>query len=272
MVRSPVVEGQFYPSDPDQLRSAIEKYTPDGGQREKVLGALSPHAGYVFSGPTAGKVFAKAEVTPTVVVLNPSHNAFRPPCALWSDGAWKTPLGTVELDENLNAALAELDVVSPDDGPHLPEHSGEVVVPFLQYHRPDVKIVVICITPSAGKTEIQELGNGIADCLKEQEKSDTLVVASSDMSHEQGRNALETVNEHDPIAIERMEQLAPEGLIEACDEKDITMCGVSPAAAMMISVEARGGSEGELVARATSADSPQGRGNYVVGYAGMIFR
>ena len=99
-----------------------------------------------------------------------------------------------------------------------------------------------------------------------------LVVASSDMSHEDGPGALKIVNEHDPLAIAEMERLDPAGLVRVCSSEGITMCGVLPAAAMMASVRARGGSEGVLVHRATSADSPHGRGTYVVGYAGMIFR
>jgi AmmeMemoRadiSam system protein B len=40
----------------------------------------------------------------------------------------------------------------------------------------------------------------------------------------------------------------------------------------MSAARARGATKGELIARATSADSPQGGGSYVVGYAGIVFR
>ena len=71
--------------------------------------------------------------------------------------------------------------------------------------------------------------------------------------------------------VEAMERLDPAGLYDVCERMGITMCGVLPAVAMMASVAARGGRGGELVARATSADSPHGGGDYVVGYAGMVF-
>jgi AmmeMemoRadiSam system protein B len=73
------------------------------------------------------------------------------------------------------------------------------------------------------------------------------------------------------MAIAAMEKLDPDGLFRVCSTEGITMCGVLPATAMMASVAARGGSRGELISRATSADSPYGRGSYVVGYAGMVF-
>jgi len=272
MARRPAVAGQFYPGGQDELRKMIEQCTPQVDAREKVLGVLVPHAGYVFSGATAGKVFASVEVPGAVVLLNPSHNYYGPDCALWTGGPWQTPLGEVALHDGLCDALSKLPCVTKDDSVHVPEHSGEVVLPFIQYHRPDVRVAVICVTSSAATRALTELGEGIKAALDACGEEDGLVVASSDMSHEQGANALDVVQKQDPLAIERMEALDPEGLVETCRKNRITMCGALPAAAMMASVRARGGTEGLLLGRATSADSPYGRGNYIVGYAGMIFK
>ena len=62
MARRPAVAGQFYPGGKDELRKMIEQCTPQVESRQKVLGVLVPHAGYVFSGATAGKVLASVEV------------------------------------------------------------------------------------------------------------------------------------------------------------------------------------------------------------------
>ncbi len=272
MARRPVVAGQFYPAGAEELRSTIVHCTPAVENRGRALGALSPHAGYTFCGRTAGEVFGRIQVPATVVLLNPSHHCLTPACALWTGGPWETPLGQAALHEELCAALGELPVVTVDDGPHLPEHSGEVVLPFIQYHRPDVRIAVICITSRAALGELEQLGAGIKEALESCGEPDALVVASSDMSHEGGPGALQVVERHDPLAIAAMERLDPGGLVQTCRAEPVTMCGVLPAAAMMASVRARGGTEGVLLARATSADSPLGGGGYVVGYAGMIFR
>ncbi len=269
MTREPAVAGQFYPGSESELKSTIERFTPQGQDKSPALGALSPHAGYVFCGGVMGRLFGDIEIPETVLVLNPSHRLGRPAVALWTGEPWKTPLGEIELDEDLCESLSELPMVSQDRRAHTGEHSGEVVLPFLQYHRPDVKIAVACVTGSAELDDLLELGDAVAE-LAEQ-KDDLLVVASSDMSHESGPDALEVVKEQDPKAIERMEQLDPEGLLETCRSENITMCGVLPAVAMMQSVRARGGTAGTLVERATSADSPYGSGGYVVGYAGMRF-
>jgi hypothetical protein len=269
MTREPAVAGQFYPGNRAELQAMIERFTPQDVDARSVPGALTPHAGYVFCGGVMGRVFARVEVPETVLILNPGHRARRPAVALWPDEPWETPLGEVQLDTDLCDGLAELSMVSEDRRAHEGEHAGEVVLPFLQYHRPDVSVAVACITPEADLDDLMELGDSVAELAGEDD--DLLVVASSDMSHESGPDALEVVKQNDPKAIEKMEELDPEGLVEVCRTEDITMCGVLPAAVMMRSVRKRGGRAGTLLERATSADSPYGSPGYVVGYAGMTF-
>ncbi len=271
MKRKPAFAGQFYPYNEKELRMAIAEYSPETEEKKEALGVLCPHAGYVFSGAVAGKVFAGINIPRVAVVLNPGHNYSEPPFALWADDAWETPLGEIPIHNELNSALADIPLVTTNNRVHVPEHSAEVVLPFLQYHRADISICVICVGSAGAPSRLTELGREIAAAIRNAGVDDALIVASSDMSHEQGPDALTTVNINDPLAVEKMERLDPEGLLRVCRENEITMCGVMPAAVMMESVRARGGSQGELLMRMTSADSPQGRGDYVVGYAGMIF-
>lgn len=272
MARRAAVDGRFYPANPAQLRDVLESCVGDTGAGEDALGLLSPHAGYVFSGAVAGKAFAAVRVPQTVLLLNPSHSYDRPALALWTGGEWLTPLGPVALHEALTSALAALPMVTPADMVHVPEHSAEVVLPFIQYCNPEASIAVICVTTSAGPDELEEFGAALPEVLAGCGAEDALVVASSDMSHEGGAGALHVVRTHDSLAIAQMEKLDPAGLYRVCQQSHITMCGVLPAVAMMASVAARGGTQGLLAARATSADSPHGSGDYVVGYAGMVFR
>ena len=269
MVREPAVDGQFYPDNRAELESMIGRFTPEDAEQTSALGALTPHAGYLFCGDIMGRLFAGLQIPETVLILNPSHRARRPSVALWPGEAWKTPLGEVPHDGDLCADLAELPMVTEDRRAHRGEHAGEVVLPFLQYHQPDLRVAIACITPDAGLDELLKLGNSVAELAEE--RDDLLVVASSDMSHESGPDAEDVVKENDPKAIEKMEQLDPKGLVKVCRDQNVTMCGVLPAAVMMQSVKARGGTAGTLVGRGTSADSPYSSPGYVVGYAGMRF-
>ena len=271
MDRTPVVAGQFYPAQADELMTMIADCTPTVIADRDAFGVLVPHAGYVYSGPTAGATLARIRIPETIVLLTPSHRYTTPACALWTGGAWETPLGKVAVHEQVTDGLAQLPMVTTDDRPHMSEHSGEVILPFIQYHRSDARIAVICITSSVREMQLLELGSGIADVLDRCGEKDALVVTSSDMSHEQGSDALRTVHAQDPLAIAKMQEMNPSGLLKVCRERHITMCGALPAAAMMASVHARGKTEVELIRHATSADSSFGRGDYVVGYAGIVF-
>ncbi len=274
MKRKPAVAGQFYPADSLELRNEIERNSPDIPDPEKIeaKGVLCPHAGYVFSGKVAGEVFARTAIPQVALILSPSHNYYDPPLALWGGSSWQTPFGDVKVHSELTNALSGINYVKEENRMHLPEHSGEVVLPFLQYHRPDIEIAAICVGGSASKIDILQTATQITDCLKNNSLDDALVVASSDMSHEQGPGAEDVVNENDTIAISEMQKLDSIGLLNVCGSKNITMCGALPAAIMMETVKLRGEGKAELVMRATSADSPHGRGDYVVGYAGMIFQ
>lgn len=272
MSRRMAVAGQFYPADARRLRSTIQSATPSlEGEPTAALGALCPHAGYPFSGGVAAGLFARVRVPDAVLLLTPSHAYAQPAFALWTGGAWETPLGSIALHEGLTDALSRHPHVTPADEPHLPEHSGEVVLPFLQYHNPDVRIAVVCVTASARLPQLKEVGTFAATALADLGEGDALVVASSDMSHERGPGALKTVQEHDALAVAEMEKLDPDGLHAACSKHRITMCGRLPAVAMMTSAAARGATRGTVMGRATSADSPHGGGDYIVGYAGMVF-
>jgi len=272
MVRRPAVSGQFYPAAPGALRSMLESFDPHVEEKVQAPAALCPHAGYVFSGAVAGRTLGSIHVPDAVLMLNPSHHVAGPAFALWDGGGWQTPLGVVPLHEGLTAALAALPLVSVDARPHQPEHAGEVLLPFLQHYNPAVRVAVVCVTSSAGLEALKQFGRSCAGVLEECGEPHALILVSSDLSHESGPGALDVVKAHDSLVIEQMEKLDPDGLYRTAREQHVTMCGVLPAVAAMSAAQGRGAGRGELVARATSADSPRSGGSYVVGYAGMVFR
>ncbi len=100
-----------------------------------LVGVVVPHAGHIYSGPTAG--FAYASIDPSaverVVLLGPAHYVPVDGIGLSTASAWRTPLGDVELDADVAGELsARIETVLPADAAHAPEHSLEVQVPFLQ--------------------------------------------------------------------------------------------------------------------------------------------
>ena len=182
MVRQPAVAGQFYPGDGKKLRMELDKYVVFADRAEKALGIIAPHAGYIYSGSVAGRVYGQVSVPSCVIILGPNHHGLGARAALYPEGEWLTPLGTARI----NTPLADLvskhaSIVQEDTTAHHYEHSLEVQLPFLQYVRPDVTIVPICLG-FGDYSSCVALGSGIAGAIGEY-CNEVLIVASSDMTH-----------------------------------------------------------------------------------------
>ncbi|MDP2729715.1 MAG: AmmeMemoRadiSam system protein B [Dehalococcoidales bacterium] len=265
MVREPVVAGQFYPGTPDRLRSMIKELVDEEATREEVIGLLSPHAGYVYSGAVAGAAISRVSFKDTFVVMGPNHTGAGKPFSIITEGAWKTPLGEVEIDSELGKQiLASSEYLEEDHLAHQYEHSIEVQLPFLQYFKPDIKFVPICLSYATGEV-YKEIGKGIARAAKELNK-EVVIIASSDMTHYESQ---ESARQKDNQAIEAVLDLDEDELLKRVQELDISMCGYAPAVSLISAAKELGAGKAELVKYMTSGDTTRDYAS-VVGYAGII--
>ena len=264
MTRKPVVAGQFYPGNPAQLRAFLQEAMPPQSALLKAIGVVAPHAGYVYSGKVAGKVFGRVIVPDAVVLLGPNHTGLGTRASIMSEGAWATPLGTAPIDAALAAALkTACPLLEEDSLAHAHEHSLEVEVPFLQHRNPSVQIVPIALM-LRGFDDIEDMGDAIAQVLAGW-PDPVLLVASSDMTHYE---AHETAKSKDARAIEKVLALDARGLLDTTARHRISMCGVIPAAVVLVAAKRLGATRAELVAYSTSGEA-SGDYDRVVGYAGL---
>jgi len=265
MFRQPAVAGQFYPLGGSQLERQVTSLLPEKGTCKQALGALVPHAGYVYSGSVAAEVYGEIEIPSRVIILGPNHHGIGKAGAVYARGAWSTPLGTTPVAETLALELLDCcSLLSDDAGAHRHEHSLEVQLPFLQVLRPDVEILPVCL----GRLNLDalvEIGTSLAEVVSRQEET-VLLLASSDMSHYEPS---EVARRKDHQAIARMLELDPEGLLRVVQGERISMCGVLPAVAMLVAARQLGAASAELVRYATSGDVT-GDQSEVVGYAGLV--
>ncbi|MDY0384354.1 AmmeMemoRadiSam system protein B [Trichlorobacter sp.] len=264
MIRKPAVAGQFYPGNADDLRNVLHQLVPECTDKRSVIGVISPHAGYQYSGSTAGRLLAGIEIPRTVVLLGPNHRGTGALAALAPEDGWQTPLGVVPLEKRLSGLIQRLiPAVQSDAAAHALEHSLEVQVPLLQHLRPDVSIVPLCL--SFGDTVGCELlGKGLAAAIRGFGEP-VLILASSDMTHYE---SAETAKQKDMQALKKVLALDAEGLLEVCRLRHITMCGVVPAAVMLVAARELGATQAELVAYTTSGEVT-GDLSEVVAYAAV---
>ena len=266
-IRLPAVAGTFYEGRRDRLEAEVRELLPAVPRTETALGAIVPHAGYVYSGPVAGAVFARLEIPPAVVILCPNHTGRGAPAALDPSDAWRTPMGDVPVDRRLAERLLELaPSLEQDAAAHAREHSLEVQLPFLQARRPDVRLVPVSI--GAPDLDLcREIGEAVATAVAEKaEPERPLILASSDMNHYESRAV---GGKKDEAALAQIEALDPEGLFTTVFAGRISMCGVLPATALLFAARRLGAKAARVVARRDSGHET-GDASSVVGYAGVI--
>ena len=267
MMRNPVVAGQFYPASPSQLKAMIEGLVDEKAVKEEVIGAVSPHAGYMYSGAVAGAVMSRIKLKDTAIIMGPNHTGMGKPLSIMTKGDWSTPLGKVKIDSELaKRILASSAYLQEDSAAHQFEHSLEVQVPFLQYFQSDIKIVPIVLSFATGSI-YKQIGREIARAIKDLNR-EVVIIASSDMTHYEPQ---ESAQKKDNQAIAAILELSEDKLLARVEELDITMCGYAPTASLISAAKELGAREAELVRYQTSGDTT---GDYssVVGYAGIIIK
>jgi len=265
--RRPAVAGSFYPGDPGELKEMLKEFAEPRGKREKVLGVISPHAGYIYSGKGAALVFGQVEIPGEVIVLGPNHRGIGADVALWPEGSWSTPLGEVKVNPELGQLLqAETGLVEADESAHKYEHSLEVQLPFLQYFRKDFVLTALCLLRMSFE-QCEELGKALARALGKYGKP-ALIVASSDMSH---YIPAEAAKRQDQLALDQVLKLDPHGLYHTVLEHNISMCGFIPATVMLAAAKELGAEKAELVDYRNSGEVT-GDSREVVAYAAVMVK
>jgi len=277
IIRRPAVAGSFYEGTEEGLRRQIENcYTHPLGpgklpglsskKEGNILGLVSPHAGYMYSGPVAARGFYEVigeEIPEVVVILGPNHRGFGAPVAIMEEGEWETPLGKTEIDEELARKItAAASIIQPDEAAHQMEHSLEVQLPFLQYsYGENFKIIPICMMQQDKRTS-QEVGEALARVL---EGENSLIIASTDLTHYQPK---ELAERQDKRVLEAILSRNSERLTEVILRYNVSMCGPGPVMVMLTATSLLGGTRARLLKYATSGDIT---GDYsaVVGYASL---
>jgi AmmeMemoRadiSam system protein B len=267
MLRNPTVAGYFYPASPAELKAMLAKYIDKNAPKEEAVGLLMPHAGYIYSGAVAGAAISRVLFKDTFIIIGPSHSGLGKPFSVMPEGTWKTPLGEVQVDEDLARKIIELSKYAEEDYlAHENEHAVEVQIPFLQYIKSDIKIVPI-ILGGYSIEAYKEIGHAITRALKELKRG-AVILASGDMTHYEPQ---EDAKEKDMKAVEAMLAFDEDELARRYRNLGMTMCAFGPLVTLIAAAKELRSASAELVKYQTSGDAT---GDYssVVGYAGVIFK
>ncbi len=270
-IRKPAVSGTFYPKDSDQLRQSVDQMLSEASPPPipgRITALISPHAGYSYSGHVAAHAYAVIKGKPfrRVVIISPSHVEAFEGAAVYDGDAYQTPLGTIPVDKEFCSRLASKDslIKHTEQGHRIAfqgrgEHALEVQLPFLQRALQDFEIVPIVMGDQTFET-CRALGTAIAALA---ENSETLIVASSDLSHYHPYDEAVKLDRKVIDAIARWDYLS---LLHNLSTRSWEACGGGPIAAAMMASEEMGATQAKILCYANSGDVPPGDRSHVVGY------
>ena len=264
-MRQTTVAGQFYPRSPKDLKKELSRCFKDIEIKPRdIIGAVVPHAGYVYSGEVAAHAYALLPEADTYVFFGPNHTGYGSAVALSQD-TWVTPLGVVDTDRELGKLLAG-SIADYDEVAHRFEHSIEVQIPFLQHRFAEgFKVLPICMGLQDEETAV-EVGLEVARAAKASGKK-VVFIASSDFTHYQ---SAEKASDNDHYLIDPVIKMDIPEFYRRREERNITACGFGPIAATIAASGEHGAGKASLLKYATSGDVTGDR-SQVVGYAAIVF-
>jgi AmmeMemoRadiSam system protein B/AmmeMemoRadiSam system protein A len=273
-IRPPAVAGQFYPGDPGMLKLAIQQFLKDSFEitSEKPIAIIAPHAGYIYSGQIIADAYRQAmkHSYDVVAILGVNHTTagFRG-VSLADYAGFRTPLGTVSIDQEVISALLKEDkdcVLNREV--HAREHSIEIHLPFLQILFPKAKIVPAVIHPPDFEMCVR-FGQALGRILKDRR---ALIVISTDLSHYPTYNDAVTT---DRATLEALASLEPKRFTALMKNLDVPnletrACGEAAIVAGVTAAKKLGAKRAVLVSYANSGDIALGSMSRVVGYGAAV--
>ncbi|MGQ9618570.1 MAG: AmmeMemoRadiSam system protein B [Candidatus Aminicenantia bacterium] len=251
--RMPAVSGSFYPSNPIELKEMVEKFIQSASLPElkgDVRGVISPHAGYLYSGPVAGYSYraVKGKNFDAVVIIGPSHRVDFDGSSVYQKGFFITPLGKLKIAEDIAKELISFDKsIYFYEEAHTLEHSVEVQLPFIQVALGDVPIVPIVMGRQTEKN-IKILADALYNVISDK---NVLLVASTDLSHYYPRDVARRI---DLLTKSLIEKFEPETLMKEFHKRRAEMCGGGPVIAVLMACKRAGAKRVVSLSYKDSAD------------------
>jgi len=270
-IREPAVSGMFYPNNPKTLSRDIEQYLNEASVepvRGDIIGIISPHAGYMYSGPVAAHGYKAImnRVYDTVIIIAPSHKMYFEGVAIMSEGSYKTPFGNVPIDKDVAQRLLTMDgVIKQNIEAHRGEHSLEVQLPFLQFVLKDFQIIPL-IMGNQALNVCEILSESLYKTLMN-EKRRFLVVGSTDLSHYYPY--MEAIK-LDGVIVHHIQNFDINNLIKDLEKEKCEACGAGPMVTTMMVSKRLGATKSRVLKYANSGDISGDRSG-VVGYVSSIF-
>ena len=273
--------GNWYPASPRACEAKIEGFwrEPLADDSPRGLYGVAPHAGWVYSGALAGRVYqalSGGEDVPLVVVLG-GHLRSGDALVAMTEGEWETPFGSFTIDQGFRSILEKFSPVKFETPlNYRPDNSTELQLPFAKLKFPNARLLPMRVPPGGLALEV---GKALGEYLSRNFPG-AAVVASTDLTHYgpnfgfqpkgRGVEALSWVREvNDPAFIKAVEGGDSREVLESAGKKH-NACSAGAVAALM-EIAGGVGLKFSPLGYSNSADSGSGDKENFVGYVGGLF-
>ena len=274
--------GSWYPERASacekEIKGFLKEYPLETVVPKPLIGGIVPHAGWYFSGSIACNVIHRlaGKTPPDVIVIFGMHLHGSSPAFIMTEGAWETPFGDIEIQNDLASELSKkftFEIETADN--FIQDNTIELQLPFIKYFFKDAKIVPIGAPPTKQSLEI---GKAVSD-LSKRLGLQVNIIGSTDLthygpnygfvSHGRGFSAVEWArNENDRRVIDAMLAMDPETVIKEARTNQNACCS-GAAATAIAAAKQLGAEKAQTIAYATSFDKSPG--DSFVGYVGIVF-
>lgn len=268
-IKKSIIAGSWYPENPSVLKKDIENYFKSASPVQlegEIVGLISPHAGYVYSGEIAAHAYKliRGNKYDAVIVVGPSHRVAFHGVSVFSGGGYETPLGIVPVARDLAEKIKKATPMVADfPAAHQQEHSVEIQLPFLQVALDEFPFVPLVMGDQDAHT-CQELAHAIFQASSDKK---ILIVGSSDLSHFYNYS---TAKKMDAIVVDYLKNGDAEGLLKSLESGEVEACGGGPMAVVMFVARMMKAHKAYFLKYANSGDVT-GDKSSVVGYASSVF-
>jgi hypothetical protein len=272
-MREPAFNGSFYPSNKVELSNMIDSYIINVADFVDKIGVyIIPHAGYVYSGITAGFAYANMKAgnfykqADTVIILGPNHTGIGTDVSI-SKTDWSMPNGIFKTDKIfVDQIISNSKIIEVNEAAHMGEHSIEVQLPFIdKIGGIKKKFVFICMANS----DINSCIDVSKSIIKSEESLSrkSIIIASSDFNHYE--NVKETKLK-DKALFKNISNIDYESFNANVKKLNSSACGYGPITVAEYIAKKRGAKHGILLNYSNSANVTKDY-DHLVSYASWKF-
>jgi AmmeMemoRadiSam system protein B/AmmeMemoRadiSam system protein A len=274
------LSNEWYPSNKKILEQKLQDMSAQASKRffvhtepNDIVGAITPHAGYTFSGHVASSIYKLISQSKkkNIIILAPSHHIPLKGIALLSSNAYKTPLGIIPIQKTIYNKIAALPFCTYNNNIFAKEHSLEMQIPLIQWHIPNAKIIPLIIG-NITKKQRQKIASLLKSYLP-----NAVIIATSDFTHHGEKykyspfksNVQDNIRQLDSYIIQPILNNNPSQFLKNIKTTKASICGSMPIS-VLLDIARSKKLNAELAAHTTSYEIT-GEQSPSVSYASIFF-